>query len=1248
MLVNTGSRAYLSQANHDAYSHNSGTSSRGNVAGTDVTSTIRKSRQPAALAPAHGRHYAGNGHTSASGDWPPPPSAEQDSARSTGFLPDINFDDFHTRIQNADVTCPVVTEFPSVRGGRGFAGNSARSTGAGTTADGVSGMARGHIFTTQQQNNPPSQPGRTDVVLDRNTSLRQRLGTGLQASGSSQQSGNSSRSEPKQSSLRSRRQSALPQTNPSQGLAPVATSSRAPRKSVGPGLISMMRGHQTKDKTVAKPVSESPMTSSELAHNRRLTINPPIATSGPFSPVEPTRHSKSKSLLPPPRTEENTDLTSPPASAKDFSHSGPHTPSSSGNRRQSVASGRLSGLGARTISPTDARRLKRMSTKKPPPMPTTSNWHAPPQQAMTSPQDGSSVYANALASSFSAPRLTQPSPSLIPRKTNNSTPTLSRHSPEARMYSAQSNPAETRSLVSKGSHSSLRNASACASSRLPTPKSRVLGQSSSSLAPYSDPGTQYSESDTGELVPPVPAIPKAFESPQDADCSSYFDAPMKSSQSNASDHITMPWLEHPPARPSIDSVRSGEMGQRSSVHGRTDSQVTSNAVASKFAAGAQSAASHQPLTHRQVGSRNGRTNAGLQPLHLPPLNLIPFNTRPVQERTNGLSHSGLEIDSSELWTTPEPARSGKKTPSTPMTASKATVFSRPLHAQSDEIKNIRSSSSHHALRDLLASDESGSVARYWDDHSGSEDNMAGGVPIYGNARDYRANPKTGNRQAITPFSSGSLPKSKPDFGYVDSELEDDPYSLNGSARARRQTSRPMGPRLRTGTITTAGSANARSPLAPQTPLEGQEMIDTTVEAAVASGEQQDSGSSGGLRRKLSLGWKRGSSKSANYADKTLSPQQTLFDLSPGTSNNKGDKKGARLQKRQSHMPASAGLADEVPTLPSNVRSYADHRRQGSLLGHARQKSQAALSAPATATPSAGVHADSEGNASTSAVDGAKTRAMRTEQPTKLASVADQQASSQGHLPRSKHIRHQQSRHKFTPSTLSALVKDRDDLVADDEMARLSKKRKDVDTAARESEELRYRAVARSPLTAEQVLHDRSLAGGQGLNVFERGEVVDYQDQGIYFTGVRDARKVVGSLSGHGGGSKDSSSAGGPNNFGYDDERGDYNIVMGDHLAYRYEVIDVLGKGSFGQVVRCVDHKEGGVVAVKIIRNKKRFHQQALVEVGILGRLGEWVSCPVQTCLALEAPLLTTCRILTAHTRRCRSPHPSTFGVTSAS
>jgi dual specificity tyrosine-phosphorylation-regulated kinase 2/3/4 len=163
--------------------------------------------------------------------------------------------------------------------------------------------------------------------------------------------------------------------------------------------------------------------------------------------------------------------------------------------------------------------------------------------------------------------------------------------------------------------------------------------------------------------------------------------------------------------------------------------------------------------------------------------------------------------------------------------------------------------------------------------------------------------------------------------------------------------------------------------------------------------------------------------------------------------------------------------------------------------------------------------------------------------------------------------------------------DRDDLVAEEEMKKLAAKRKDAESAARELDALRRRACPRDRASPLQVLQ------AANLNIFERGEVVDYND--VYFTGTRTAKKIVGDLEAS------------PTNFGYDDERGDYNIVNGDHLAYRYEVIDLLGKGSFGQVVRCIDHRTGILVAVKIIRNKKRFHQQALVEVNILQKLREW-------------------------------------------
>ena len=44
---------------------------------------------------------------------------------------------------------------------------------------------------------------------------------------------------------------------------------------------------------------------------------------------------------------------------------------------------------------------------------------------------------------------------------------------------------------------------------------------------------------------------------------------------------------------------------------------------------------------------------------------------------------------------------------------------------------------------------------------------------------------------------------------------------------------------------------------------------------------------------------------------------------------------------------------------------------------------------------------------------------------------------------------------------------------------------------------------------------------------------------------------------------------------------------------------VLGKGSFGQVVEAYDMLTKELVAIKIIKNRKAFHHQALIEIRIL-------------------------------------------------
>jgi len=62
--------------------------------------------------------------------------------------------------------------------------------------------------------------------------------------------------------------------------------------------------------------------------------------------------------------------------------------------------------------------------------------------------------------------------------------------------------------------------------------------------------------------------------------------------------------------------------------------------------------------------------------------------------------------------------------------------------------------------------------------------------------------------------------------------------------------------------------------------------------------------------------------------------------------------------------------------------------------------------------------------------------------------------------------------------------------------------------------------------------------------------------------------------------------------------------MNEHIGYRYEVVKKLGKGSFGIVMRCFDHKDKEFIALKILKNKKRLHVQGLVEAKLIENLNK--------------------------------------------
>jgi hypothetical protein len=145
-----------------------------------------------------------------------------------------------------------------------------------------------------------------------------------------------------------------------------------------------------------------------------------------------------------------------------------------------------------------------------------------------------------------------------------------------------------------------------------------------------------------------------------------------------------------------------------------------------------------------------------------------------------------------------------------------------------------------------------------------------------------------------------------------------------------------------------------------------------------------------------------------------------------------------------------------------------------------------------------------------------------------------------------------------------------------------------------------------PLTPQDTLHYYK----DFITPYEQREIVDYPE--IYFAGAAGVEKVgtprrrtgAEGLSPYDPHRQNLTreDENGYFNHGYDDSRGDYYLTHHDHVAYRYEIMALLGKGSFGQVAKCYDHKKKCNVALKIIRNKKRFEKQGVVEVKVLDKL----------------------------------------------
>ncbi|KAK8018617.1 hypothetical protein PG991_007807 [Apiospora marii] len=966
---------------------------------------------------------------------------------SFDFLPSVSFDDLQSSLESASTDFKL-TQFPSPNGQGSILDDK-------PLADNMAGQHSSTMPTASStrkavQPNSTSSTAASGIRPTRSGSILRRpsLSSRQPSIGSNPPVSASIADAPTApAAMRNRRQSHYPPVSGS-------TVAKPPRKSIGPGVIESDYGNRTVPKRCPSLISTGTDKES-LRVALDFSGNTGAGQAGdPSKSIAAPRAVKTKSMQPPQRITGNLAVTNsnsnsaltltPDGNRKSIAF--PRSPKAGGGgstpgsaKRASVMPGHLSGLGARTISPTDAQRMKRMSMHQSQSMPQVTNVQPPPATET---------------------RPSSRSPSMIPRKT--STPSSSRTTPDMnrKSYSSGLSVNSTTSFnthrTSTGSIQQRAAAQNTANSRLPAPK--TLSVNSSAPPAEGD-----------EDVPPVPAIPKAYESPKDGPPEMSFLDKRKSNYAFDASSIASSSTGTLSSAPSFDTVGPAQ-------------NTPSTRKQPRKAAGGASSDIEVKVTPTQQKKKN------LAPLRLPPINLGPLST-PTASKIAALKEP---VNRTEK-TSPPPERMIPKTPTTPMTASKSSFFSRRPEKDTEKSTIRSSTSTNHVSLD------SPGVAGAT---SSSESLME------------PATIKAARQPAASPFLSSSVPKVSADFG---AELARAKANAGANKSAALEAApevkpqqKPSGPRAQKA----SKPANKSPPPAPASPEEQEPPTPSSMSS---------------LRRKLSLSWKRSTSKSSNHP-----------------SNAAGE--NASSHARQDSMPPpripiSATLGSMKASSPSHAS-----KPSGSYLDTRRRKSSAS----------------------------SLTAIMTQERNAKKA----QEAGNNSMVETSSTSRTSSVQRMLRPRPSAATIKtndpytaelDKDDMVAEEEMKKLASRRKETELAARTLDALRKRATPKERVGSHEAIRIAM------LNIYERGEIVDYND--VYFCGTQNAAKVVGDL----------------------------KSIVGDHLSYRYEIVDVLGKGSFGQVVRCIDHKTGVLVAVKIIRNKKRFHQQALVEVNILQKLREWDS-----------------------------------------